>query len=129
MQGLTRDNNETIGFVIACLFASAISISELKKWCADIVIQNNSVNEIPDYIFDLIEFNQSLMHIFNTIGFVPSWTRTDDEDDALIGIAAHRNRLASDVPLSAIQAKQKLNEQPQILDKFKATFPFINLSI
>lgn len=128
MQGVTRDDNEVIGFVVACVFSSAISINELKKWCADI-IQNNPVNEIPDYIFDLINFNQSLMHIFNTIGFVPSWTRTDDEDDALVGIAAYRNRLPSDAPLSATQAKQKLTEQPQILDKFKTTFPFINLSI
>ena len=99
MQGLTREDSDEIGFVVACAFSSAISLDELKQWCIDVVIKNNPVDQIPGYIFDLMDFDQPLMHVFKLIGFVPSWARIDAEDDALMGIAAHRNRLASDASL------------------------------
>jgi len=127
--GLTMDNSDIIGFVVACAFSSAINLDELRKWCSDVVIKNNRVEEIPEYIFELMDFNMALMHIFKIIGFIPSWKRTDAEDDALMGIAAYRGQLASDATMNEEQAKQLLADHPKILEKFKATFPFIDLPI
>jgi hypothetical protein len=127
--GLTRDDNETIGFVVACAFSSAISMDELRQWCSDIVIRNSRIEDIPAYIFELVDFDQALMRIHEVIGFVPDRDWAEEEGYALCGIAAYRHRLAADAGLSADQAKQFLVERPYVMEKFRATFPFIALSV
>ena len=125
MMGFVQESSEIIGFVVACAFASAIDREELKRWCTEVVIASNSVDKLPGYIFDLAEFDRPLKDIYEVIGFVPSWQRSDDEDDALIGIAAYRNRLPPDATLNSREAKRKLHGQPKLLERFQETFPFI----
>lgn len=126
---LSFENDGQIGFVVTCLFSSAIDCSELRRWCTDVVIKNCSVDEIPSYIFYLMNFDEHLVHIFNVIGFVPSWEPTEDEDRAIYGIAAVRGRLAEDSPIAADEAKKMLTLNSDISNRFKLTFPFVILDI
>ncbi|WP_159916840.1 hypothetical protein [Pantoea sp. 18069] len=104
--GITFEESDTICFVVTCLFASAIDRSELRRWCTDVVIKNCTVDEIPGYIFELMSFEKNLGHVFEVIGFVPSWEPSEDEGRAIYGIAALRGRLAEDAPITADEAKK-----------------------
>ena len=43
---LIKNNSETIGFVVSCLFSSAISISEFNDWVTDLIEKNISCHMI-----------------------------------------------------------------------------------
>lgn len=119
-----KENNETIGFVLACAFSSAINLGEIRKWAVD-VIDRNEVDDIPDYIFELVDFNDSLAKIYSLIGFVPSWKGTEEEEKAIEGIAYKRGINIYDMSFSEEEALICLNENLQILETFKNIFPFI----
>lgn len=70
MKGLTRENDDVIGFVVDALYERAIDIKELNDWAINIVI-NNNVDELPMYIIDLMDFDSYLKDIYEVIGFVP----------------------------------------------------------
>ncbi|MEW8229304.1 MAG: hypothetical protein AB2745_03195 [Candidatus Thiodiazotropha endolucinida] len=123
LSDLTKDRSETIGFVVACLFSSAIDVSELNQW-ASTVIEGLDVQDIPDYIFELVEFNGPLAGVYKTIGFSPVWNRFDEEDAALYGIAVKRGREVFDMPVSPASALKSLDDHPHIKDAFNLVFPF-----
>ncbi len=123
---LTRESSEDIGFVKSCLIIGAIDRNEFKEWVF-FIIKNNSVDDIPLYIFDLIDFNDYFCNLFEVIGFVLDSGLTDDEDNALYGIAVKRFGSFFDMPISEKRALKALSENPQVLDRFKQTFPFIYL--
>ena len=75
--GLSRENSETIGFVLTSLLRSAIDLDELKEWCYH-VIGHLEVGESPGYLFDLAEYKGVLAGIYKPLGFVPSWKHTDE---------------------------------------------------
>jgi len=56
LSDLNKDESNTIGFVVSCLFSSAIDLHELKQWATS-VVERLDVEAIPDYIFELIEFD------------------------------------------------------------------------
>lgn len=126
ISGLSSENSETIGFVLSCVFASAIDVSELRAWCV-YVIDQNDVESIPPYVFDLMDFDQPLVHLYKVIGFAPVWKHSDDEAGALYGIAAQRGKVIYDAVVNSEAALELLKSNPLIADKFRQTFPFLNL--
>lgn len=126
LPSFSSENSETIGFVFSCVFTSAIDISELRDWCV-YVINQNDVESIPPYIFDLMDFDQPLAHLYKVIGFAPVWKHTDDEADALYGIAIQRGRELFNPPVSKPSALELLRKNPSIAERFRRTFPFIAL--
>ncbi|MFC7422147.1 hypothetical protein ACFQNF_20010 [Iodobacter arcticus] len=122
---ITKEKNKDIGFVIQCLFTSAISVDELKQWAA-YVMEILPDNERPDYILDLLDFDQPIMNVFNVLGFVPSWECSDEEDLALYGIAIERGRPVYDVPGTIADAKEALLALPNVRMLYEKNFPFIN---
>jgi hypothetical protein len=124
---LFSENSETIGFVASCLFASAIDVSELHDWCVYVIGQND-VGSIPSYLLDLMDFDQPLAHLYKVIGFVPVWNHTDDEANALYGIAIQRGRELFDPPISKQSALASLKRSSAIVERFRRTFPFIKYS-
>ena len=127
LPGFSSENSETIGFVFSCVFASAIDISELRDWCV-YVIDQNDVESIQPYLFDLMDFDQPLAHLYKVIGFAPVWKHSDDEADALYGIAVQRGRVLYDAPVSKQSALELLRNNPLITERFRRTFPFITLT-
>lgn len=69
-KGLDKQDSDEIGFVIAALFCSALSLDELHKWCFELISAKNPA-ELPSYIFDLADFKGPPADVFNTIGFAP----------------------------------------------------------
>lgn len=123
---LTRESSDQIGFVIACAMCSAISTEELNKW-AEYIVRDNSIEEIPDYIFDLVYFKESLLGIFRLIGFVPTTQWIPEGSLEIYGITALRGRLSPQADVNAAKAVAALNKRPDIIERFKQVFPFIDL--
>jgi hypothetical protein len=120
--GLTKDNSTTIGFVVACLFAEAISKGELRAWTDHVFATTDSC---PSYLVDLCTFDEPLSHLFKIIGFVPHCDLSDSEQDALIGITYARGRSRYEPEPTREQALESLKLHPEVLVRFRATFPFI----
>lgn len=122
--GLTRENGETIGFVLTSLLCSAIDLDELKEWCYHVIGQLE-VGEPPGYLFDLAEHSGALAGIYKPLGFVPSWKHTDEDTSALYGIALRRGRTRYEWPVDREAALSTLAARPEIEARFRQTFPFI----
>ena len=52
-----KDNSKDLGFALSCLFSQAITMNEFKQWL-DIVLMDTPTDELPNYFFDLIDFNR-----------------------------------------------------------------------
>ena len=120
---LTKDDSATIGFVVACLFAGAIDIQELRSWADHVLATSDAC---PTYITDLSTFDQPLFHIYRLIGFVPNSGLTDSERVALVGIAAARGRDPFEPLPTKEQSLAALAAQRHLPARFRATFPFIH---
>lgn len=120
------DDCQDLDFVFACLFCQPIDLKEIKLW-ADEVIRTTAVENIPDYIFDLSEFNDSLLGLDELIGFVSHGDLSDKDIDSLYGIAFARGVDLYDSPVTRKEALRALKNNPKILDEFKRFFPFIKL--
>ncbi|RDE94471.1 hypothetical protein DPW03_10910 [Aggregatibacter aphrophilus] len=123
---LTKEDNSDIDFAITCLFYQAITLNEFKEWLYNI-IKDNNVDDLPMYIWDLVDFNNELEKIFDVIEFVPSSSLTIGEKNALYTIALKRSNKVIDMPISLINAKRAFELNPHILKHFKETFSFIKI--
>ncbi|OOF44463.1 hypothetical protein [Rodentibacter trehalosifermentans] len=124
---LTRESSEDIGFVKSCLIIGAIEKNEFREWI-DLVIKDSDIDELPLYIFDLINFDGSFYELLNIIGFTPDPILSDEEDNALYGIAIKRFGDSFDIPITKSKALISLEHNPQILDRFRKVFPFVLLN-
>ena len=124
---ITRESSDQIGFVVACAMCGAISVEELNKW-AEYIIKENPIEDIPDYIFELVYFKDFLSRIFKLIGFVPSTKWLPEGGLEAYGITALRGRLSPDAGVDASKAITALDKRPDIIQRFKQVFPFIDLS-
>lgn len=123
-QGLTKDDSSRIGFVMSCLFTRALSLDEMKQWAICVYEENESP---PLYFIDLLEFKPPLSNIFKIIGFVPHWPYGEEARQALYGIAYMRGRQSIDCPISSDEALEIMRQYPQVEERFRKEFPFINL--
>lgn len=126
MTGLLRKDSGRIGFVIAALMSGAIDVPEVRKW-AELILTNSE--GYPLWLIDLIEFDQTPSHIYETIGFSPSESPSASESRALLGIALARNRAIDTTTCSQHKAIDELRRHPELLAQFKEEFPFLADSI
>jgi hypothetical protein len=124
MPFLTKENSATIGFVVSCIFTGAIDKQELRAW-ADHVLMTTETS--PLYIVDLSTFDEPLTHLFKIIGFVPHSGLSDEEKVALAGIAFMRGHEQFEPLPTREEALAALARYPQVLTRFRETFPFIAL--
>lgn len=122
--GLSRENSETIGFVLSSVLQSAIDLEELREWCYH-VIGLKEVSDPPRYLFELAEYEGVLAGIYKPLGFVPTWKHTGDDADALYGIAVKRGKSRYEWPIEKEMALAALARRPAIEARFRETFPFI----
>lgn len=128
---LTRYSSEDIGFVKSCVIKGAITNKEFNDWVEYVIVNeivNDKVDDLPLYIFDLIDFNGSFYELINIIGFTPDPILTEDEDNAIYGIAIKRFGNDLDIPIANNEALRALERNPLISKRFKSIFSFINFS-
>ena len=120
-----KENSEDLGFAISCFFKRAITSDEFKKWL-DIVLMDTPTEELPNYFFNLVDADQD--HIANDIGYAPISNLSRYEKYALEGIAYIRKvRSLSDMVVKEETALKALQNNPQILERFKKLFPFVEI--
>ena len=120
-----KENSEDLGFALACLDYQAITIEELKKWL-DIVLMDTPTEELPNYFFDLIDGD--VFDIFKNMSYVPHSSLSRYEKYALEGIAYIRKvRSLTDMLAKEETALKALQNNPQILERFKKFFPFVEI--
>jgi hypothetical protein len=127
MLGLVKGNDQTIGFVYSCLLSGIINMDDVNRW-AEKVIGENEVSDLPDYIFDVIDFKGEVRELERLIGFFPNWRCTKAQDRAVYGIAVKRGEKLSqdDVSFNEEQALEALKKHPEVEKLFRETFPFID---
>ena len=120
-----KENSRDLGFALACLDYQAITIEELKKWL-DIVLMDTPTEELPNYFFDLIDGD--VFDIFKNMSYVPHSSLSRYEKYALEGIAYIRKvRSLTDMLAKEETALKALQNDPQILERFKKFFPFVEI--
>lgn len=122
--GLTRESSDTIGFVLASLFSSAIDLEELREWCYQIIGKLDAY-EAPSYLFDLAEYKGALAGIYKILGFVPNWKHSAKDRAALFGIALRRGKSRFEWPVEKGVAMTALADSSEIERRFRETFPSI----
>lgn len=121
-----KNDSEDFNFVLGCLYSQAIDLAEFRIWIKRI-IETTPVEGIPFYIFDLVDFDGYLYEISKIIGFVPDDYLSNDEKNSLYGIAFLRGADIYDPPVTRDEALKAVERNPNILERFKSLFPFINL--
>ena len=120
-----KENSEDLGFAISCFFKGAITANEFKKWL-EIVLMDTPTEELPNYFFDLVDADQD--HFANDIGYTPGSNLSRYEKYALEGIAYIRKvRSLTDMVVKEETALKALQNNPQILERFKKFFPFVEI--
>ena len=125
MWKIYKEESSDLGFAIGCLFSEAINLNEFRQW-VELCINDLNQDEIPLYMFDLIDFEDSLAKIHSVIGFVPSSRLSKTEKIALEGISYLRGIDIFDPMSTQEQSIEYLKNNPHVSEKFKLTFPFIN---
>lgn len=126
LAGMTREDSGRIGFVLSALGCEAISMEELKRWCEEL-LRAHEVSELPDYVLELLEFEEGIAKVFKVVGFVPDSELTQQERNALFGIAVLRGAEPMDWPVKKDAALRALEATPGLKARFRAEFPFIEL--
>lgn len=125
MWKIYKEASSDLGFAIDCLFLQAINLTEFRQWI-ELCISDLNQDEIPLYMFALIDFEDSLAKIHLVIGFVPSSGLSKTEHIALEGISYLRKIDIFDPISSQEQAIECLKTNQHVSEKFKRTFPFIS---
>ena len=121
-----KDNSKDLGFALSCLFSQAITMDEFKQWL-EIVLMDTPTDELPNYFFfDLIDGD--VFDIFKNMSYVPHSSLSRYEKYALEGIAYIRKvRPLTDMLAKEETALKALQNNPQILERFKKFFPFVEI--
>lgn len=127
MWKIYKENSTDLNFAIGSIYCQAINLTEFKMW-VEKIIREVDLDEIPNYFFDLIDF-QSLYDLIDIIGFVPENNLSKNQDNALTGIAFLRGIDVYDPPVSKEKALKALKKHPEIYHKFKRFFPFVELPL
>ncbi|MET8773911.1 hypothetical protein ABZV58_02685 [Nocardia sp. NPDC004654] len=96
----------------------------MKQWSLHVVMSNR-VEDIPPYIFELVEYEGSLAGVVRTIGFSPDDGAVSLIEPAIYGIAFQRGVDVYDPPITRRAAEVAIRSHPEVLGEFFDTFPFI----
>ncbi|MGT9758820.1 hypothetical protein ACVWQG_03140 [Neisseria meningitidis] len=122
---MTKEQGQDLSFATYCLLSAAINLQEFKLWLEKVL--DMPIDNIPFYIFDLIDLKEGVEIIYNILDFVPNSDLSKDQDDALTGIAFLRGIDVYDPPVSKEKALKALKKHPEIYQRFQHFFPFVEL--
>lgn len=125
IKGISSVNDSAlIGFVLNCL-GSAITIEEAHEWVYYMI---KKYDNLPPYFYYLMEASD-VRRFREAIGFPAYPKLTSDEHNALLGLSYVRGIAKEDgkFNISKKEALNALKRNPQVIERFKETFPFIDL--
>ncbi|TNH05207.1 hypothetical protein FIA56_07315 [Testudinibacter sp. TR-2022] len=128
MWRIYKNNDADLNFALTCLFCQAIHLNEFREW-VERVILTTAINDIPLYIYELLEFDQSLFQIYKAIGFVTDSSLSYEDEMALYGIAFFRFEEIYDSPLKKEEAFKFLKENTFVRTEFSRFFPNLKIDI
>ena len=117
---ISKEDSSDLDFVVQCLMTGAIDVPELRAWCEHLVATSA---EVPDWVFDLISFDEAAFHVYRVIGFVPHGS--DANRHAVAGIALKRGRSIDATVFNPAKAQNALSLHPEVMGRFGETFPFL----
>lgn len=127
---ITIEDSDDLGFVKECLFAGAISMAEFNDWITLLIADHD---DLPTFVFDLIDLQEedrAKLGNWRTFrGFVPSWKATSGQTAAVDGIGFARNARFESEMFGRDEALAALARHPEIADRFRETFPFIDVQL
>lgn len=124
---INRESCDDLGFAVRAMSSRIISIDEFKDWAYH-VIENENIDDIPSYFYNLLEIKGpyfSARIIMDIVGFYPPWMSTDDEEDALYGVGYKRDVKFTTDAIRREDALSALSRNPHIEQRFRDSFPFI----
>ncbi|HDR1022573.1 TPA: hypothetical protein QB352_001861 [Pasteurella multocida] len=125
MWKIYRNDHSDLNFALGCLYCDAISLSEFKKWI-ELVIINSDVELIPNYFYDLLDFQDHLFHMKRIFGFDIINDLSTIDEYSIYGISYLRKNKVYESPIDKESAILCLQKNPHILERFKKFFPFID---
>lgn len=128
MWKVSENDHSDLNFAVGCLYCDAISLSEFKKW-VELVIETSDVDEIPYYMYDLLEFDKPLFHLSREIGFDLINDLSKEEEYSLYGIGFMRQHDIYESPIDKETAIIYTKRNIHILERFSKLFPFIYFEI
>ena len=125
LKGLSYDDDDLIGFIVAAKGKRAITTEEAIQFFYGLIAQ---YDDLPTYIFELIEAKSYGLHFREVVPFPFSSGLSDTEDKALYGIAYYRGILTPKAQMYPTKptALKHLRANPQLEKRFMETFPFID---
>lgn len=120
-----KNNCDDLGFSIDCLFLGAIDLNEFKQWIT-YVIENQE--EYPTYFFEILDLKEEVKtHVLKVMPYHPNWQHSKVESHSISGVSYKRflNFVSDNISRKA--ALEALSKNPNIEERFKETFPFIEL--
>ncbi|AOF54024.1 hypothetical protein BKG91_10810 [Rodentibacter caecimuris] len=124
MWKIYKGNDQDLSFALDCLYCQAINLEEFKLWIYRI-IETSSVDEVPVYFYDLLDFDDSLFKLSKVIGFSVKSYLSCEGEYSIYGISYIRGIDVFDSPVNKLEAISYLKLNEEILSKFKFFFPFI----
>lgn len=124
---LVKDDDSDIAFVLESLFSGAITVPELREWCSH-VISTSGVEDVPPYIFDLLDYDGGVAGINKAVGFFPVSKLSSGEISALTGIAFARGLKPFDNSAKPSVARKALDRNGHVAERFRVLFPFLRFS-
>ena len=129
MWNIIKDNNQDLSFAMDCLSIGDISVPEFKSWL-EIAIRDNPIEDIPGYVFDILDSDNIKLDIYKILRFSLSTVLSKQERKSVYDIAYTRRPdygIDYDVSVSKSIALKALQNNPQILERFKKFFPFVKI--
>ena len=129
MWNIIKDNNQDLSFAMDCLSIGDISVPEFKSWL-EIAIRDNPIEDIPGYVFDILDSDNIKLDIYKILRFSLSTVLSKQERKSVYDIAYTRRPdygIDYDVSVSKSIALKALQNNPQILERFKKFFPFVQI--
>tara|TARA_R110002095_G_scaffold115920_1_gene101153 strand:- start:6 stop:395 length:390 start_codon:yes stop_codon:yes gene_type:complete len=126
IKGLSsRADSNLIGFIRYSISSGAITIEEVHKWVYYMIKKHD---QLPPYMYYLMEVS-NMADFEKTVGFPSYADLTNDESKALNGLSYVRGISKEDgeFNISKKAALNALKRNPQVIERFKETFPFIDL--
>lgn len=120
-----REDSFLIGFVVSSLGLGAITLDEAYQWIYSLMKDHD---DLPPYMYCLLDAKND-SDFRSIINFPISPQTTEKEFMALIGISYYRGFISESDGLNITKKKalKALEESPQLLQRFRETFPFIDI--
>ncbi|MDO5053726.1 MAG: hypothetical protein Q4D86_00245 [Pasteurella oralis] len=126
MWHIYKDDHSDLNFALECLYCDAISLQEFKEWI-ELVILSMDIDDIPYYIYDLLDFDEPLFHIPKIIGFDVINQLSSNDIYSIYGIAYLRGNNIYESPINREEAILILKDNFSVANNFKKFFPFIEI--